>query len=274
MKVRMRYVDVLLPLSLGSAFTYILPEEYEKDIREGMRVVVPFGKRKIYTALVYSIHNNKPENFEPKEILTLLDSVPIVRKAQMKFWEWIANYYQCTLGEIFKAAVPSGLKLESETIINIVEDFIAEFPLKQREQQMLDVLSVNDKISINELNKVLQIKNSLPHIKNLIEMGAVEISEELKNKYKPKLEQYVSITDEHSNNNALEITFKELSRAKKQLDLLMFYLQYSKFFSDKFNREISKKELLEKSGISGSILNQLVEKKIFQIHIKKVGSLG
>jgi primosomal protein N' len=121
------YVDVILPLPLANTYTYLLPEEFSGDVKMGARVIVPFGKSKIYTALVYNIHFLAPENVELKSVISVLDGESIVRPGQLRFWEWLSNYYQCTLGEIFKAALPSGLKLESETIISLVEDFEAEY---------------------------------------------------------------------------------------------------------------------------------------------------
>ena len=127
------YVDVILPLALANTYTYKMPEELQSDAKVGARVIVPFQKTKFYTALIYRVHFTAPEGFDVKEVISVLDSESIVRPLQMKLWEWIATYYQCTLGEVFKAAVPSGLKLESETSISAVRDFEAEAPLKERE---------------------------------------------------------------------------------------------------------------------------------------------
>ncbi len=268
-----QYIDVILPLALANTYTYRLPAELAATIRAGMRVIVPFGNKKIYTAIVYDLHSRKPENFEPKEVLSVLDHEPVVRKSQLKFWEWIAQYYQCTLGEIFKAAVPSGLKLESETIISAVPDFEAEAPLKPKEQQLLDILSAHESMSVSELNKELDTKNILPLAKRLMELGAIAINEEVKQRYKPKTETFVRLSEYYADSAKLETVFNELNRAKKQLDLLMFYLHQSRFFVKNDWQEISKKELLEKGGASLPIFNALVEKGIFETYQKEVGRL-
>lgn len=273
MQIKPQYIDVILPLALANTYTYRLPEEFEKFVRIGMRVIVPFGKKKIYTAIVYDLHNRKPENFDPKEILALLDKEPIVRKNQLKFWEWIAQYYQCTLGEIFKAALPSGLKLESETVISINPDFEAEVPLKQKEQQVLDILSSRENATLIELNKEMNLKNVLPLIKNLMDLGAVTINEEVKERYKPKTETYVRLSEDYTNSEKLELLFNELSRAKKQLELLMSYLHLSHFFTKDNLQEISKKELLDQSGASVQIFNNLQEKGVFETYKKEIGRL-
>jgi len=273
MQINPQYTDVILPLALANTYTYRLPEELAASVRTGMRVVVPFGNKKIYTAIVYDLHNRKPENFEPKEILALLDKEPVVRKNQLKFWEWIAQYYQCTLGEVFKAAIPSGLKLESETIISIVPDFEAESPLKPREQQILDILSSHGSMTVSELNKEVDLKNVLPLAKRLMDLGAIAINEEVKERYKPKTETYIRLSEYYAGSEKLESVFNELARAKKQLDLLMFYLHQSHFFVKNGLLEISKKELLEKSGASLPVLNVLLEKGIFETYQKEIGRL-
>jgi primosomal protein N' (replication factor Y) len=268
-----QYIDVILPLALANTYTYRISGEMAMLARVGMRIIVPFGKKKFYTGLVYELHNREPEHVEVKEVISLLDKEPVVRKNQLKFWLWIADYYQCTLGEVFKAALPSGLKLESETIISIVADYIADSPLKPKEQQFLDLLSSSGQMKINELSKEMSVKNILPLVKKLMDAGAVEIREEIKERYKPKTETYVKLTDTYSQSGKLEELFESLSRTKKQLDLLMFYLSYSNFFQEKERKEVTKKELLEKSGISLSVLNVLQEKGIMEAYRKEKGRL-
>ncbi len=262
------YIETILPLPLGSTFTYILPDEMAGDVKVGMRVIVPFGRSKFYTALVYGIRFSPPENVELKEAIGVLDAKPIVRPQQIKFWEWIASYYQCTLGEVFKAAVPSGLKLESETVISLVEDFEAEAPLKEREQSLLDILSAKEH-TVAELNKLMAMKNVLPLVKRMMDIGAVSVSEELKSKYKPKQETYVRLSPEYMGEDVLSALFDNLGKAKKQIDLMMVYLQLSCFMQANNRREVSKKELLGKGG-SQAALNALVEKHVLELYKKDV----
>ncbi|MCB9017626.1 MAG: primosomal protein N' [Paludibacteraceae bacterium] len=267
------YVDVILPLALANTYTYILPEEYKAFSRVGMRVIVPFGSKKLYTALIYGFHTEKPENFEPKEILSVLDDIPIVNAKQLEFWSWIARYYQCQLGEVFKAALPSGFKLESESVISVVDDFEAKEQLKKNEQLLLDVLSSKREMSVSDLNKALPLKNVLPLVKKMMEMGAIALSEEVKTKYKPKTDVYVRMSDYYKDDSRLHVVFDSLSRAKKQLDLLMSYLQYSQFLVAGHTVEITKKELLEKSSSSAVVLNALVEKGYMEVYVKEVDRL-
>lgn len=265
------YIETILPLPLGSTFTYILPEEMAGEVKVGMRVIVPFGRSKFYTALVYGIRFTPPENVELKEVIGVLDVEPIVRPQQIKFWEWIASYYQCTLGEVFKAAVPSGLKLESETVISLVEDFEAEAPLKEREQLLLDVLKDKEH-TVSELNKLVGLKNALPLVKRMMEMGAVSVSEELKSKYKAKQEAYVRLAPAYMEESKLHELFDALSKAKKQVELLMVYMQLSCLLQPQQRREVSKKELMEKH-VSAAALAAMVDKGIMEIYKKDVDRL-
>lgn len=118
-----KFADVILPLPLPKCFTYSIPEDIANDIKIGCRIIVPFGRKKFYTAIVYNIHFSAPEGYETKEVATILDSEPILLPLQFKFWEWISSYYLCTQGDVYKAALPSGLKLESETIVEYNPDF-------------------------------------------------------------------------------------------------------------------------------------------------------
>ena len=111
------FADVILPLPLPKLYTYSVPENIAKSVEPGKRVVIQFGKKKIYTAIVRQVHSNKPTGYETKALISVLDEKPIINKIQFQFWEWIADYYLCNLGDVFKAALPSGLKLESETKI-------------------------------------------------------------------------------------------------------------------------------------------------------------
>ena len=126
-----------LPLPLPKSFTYSLPDEYAEDVKIGCRVIVPFGRKKFYTAIVLNVHYCAPTGYEVKDISALLDASPILLPVQFKFWEWIADYYLCTQGDVYKAALPSGLKLESETIVEYNPDFEADAPLPEQEQRIL-----------------------------------------------------------------------------------------------------------------------------------------
>jgi len=270
----MKYIDVIVPLPLGGTFTYSVPDEWADAVRIGMRVVVPFGKKKMYTAIVSIIHTHKPELlYEVKDVICLLDHQPVLRYPQLKFWEWIGAYYQAYPGDVYQAAVPAGLKLESETRVCINPDFEAEHILSEKEQRILDALSDGKPVNVAELNKVTEIRDVLPTLKILLEKGAVEVSEELTEKFRAKTDTFVRLSDDARHEENLRRIFDELGRAKKQLDVLMMYIDLSKCLIPIKQREVTRKELLEKSGASPAVLASLVERGALETYLKEIGRL-
>ena len=223
-----RFVDVILPLPLPGGFTYLLPPELEESVRDGCRVVVPFGRKKFYTGIVERIHALRPEGYEVKEVLAVLDARPVLLPVQFRFWKWLSDYYLCTLGDVYKAALPSGLKLESETVVELNPDFEAGERLPEREQCVLDLLAEEPALSVTKLEQRAGIKNILAVLNALLSREAVFVKEELKRTYKPKTETRVRLAPDARNEHRLHIFFDELQRrAPKQLDLLMKYLEQS-----------------------------------------------
>lgn len=179
-----KFVDVIVPLPIASQYTYSLPEGMEASIQPGCRVIVPFGPKKFYTAIVTKVHETAPEAYETKDISEVLDSRPVLLGQQFSFWKWLADYYLCTLGDVYKAALPSGMKLESETLVEYNPDFVASEPLPPREQRILDLLSADPEQCVTQLEKASGMKNLLPVIKSLLEKEAICIKEEIKRSYK------------------------------------------------------------------------------------------
>lgn len=268
-----RYVDVILPLPLPKSFTYSLPDEYAEEVKIGCRVVVPFGRKKFYTAIVRNVHYCAPTEYEVKEISALLDASPILLPNQFKFWEWIADYYLCAQGDVYKAALPSGLKLESETIVEYNPDFEADAPLPEREQRILDLLAIDSQQCVTKLEKESGVKNILTAIKSLLDKEAIFVKEELRRTYKPKTEARVRLAGT-ADEKQLHILFDILSRAPKQLALLMKYVECSGILGDGTPKEISKKELLQRANVAPAVLNGLVDKKIFEIYYHEIGRLN
>lgn len=269
----MKYIDVILPLALNNTLTYVLSEEWQDRVEVGMRVIVPLGKSKMYTAIVKNIHTQKPEIYDTKEIIALLDDYPIVHSSQLDFWEWIASYYQATLGEVYTAAVPAALKIGSETKVRIVEDFEDEVKLKPNEQKIIDVLADGEVHNVKELTKLLEIKSIMSLLKNLMMIGLIEISEELAVRYRPKYQKFVKLNDHISSEKQLKDIFDNLGRAPKQLEILMSYLELSNYFQKNQHREVSKKELLTKADATDAALTALQDKSILNIYDKEVGRL-
>lgn len=270
-----KFADVILPLPLHSCFTYSLPEEWADEVQTGCRVVVPFGRKKYYTAIVRNVHYYAPTDYEVKEVSALLDTRPILLPEQFRFWEWIADYYLCTQGDVYKAALPSGLKLESETIVEHNPDFEADAPLSEKEQQILDMLSTNPEQCVTKLEKESGLKNILSVIKSLLDKEAIFVKEELRRTYKPKTETRVRLTAAARNEHRLHIFFDELQRrAPKQLDLLMKYIELSGFLSGRDVKEVSKAELLRRTAATPGVFNGLVERGVFEVYRQEVGRLS
>ena len=269
-----KFVDVILPLPLQASFTYALPPEMDGQVQIGCRVVVSFGRKKFYTGIVRNVHYLKPQEYEVKEVSAVLDEHPILVPLQFRFWEWLADYYLCTQGDVYKAALPSGLKLESETVVEYNPDFEATEPLSEREQKVLDLLAVEPEQTVTRLEKESGLKNILAVVKSLLEKDALFVKEELKRTYKPKTETRVRLTEAACNERRLHFFFDELQRrAPKQLDLLMKYIELSGCLGEREVREVSKAELLKRSGATPAVFSGLVDKGVFEVYQQEVGRL-
>ena len=269
-----KYVDVIVPLPIASQYTYSLPPEFEESVKEGCRVVVSFGRKKFYTAIVTKVHDAAPEGYETKDIEEVLDASPVLLPRQLEFWNWLSTYYLCTLGDVYKAAVPSGMKLESETIVVYNEEFEAIQPLGDSEQRLLDVLSSDKEQCVTQLQRTLALKNILPVVKRLLDKEAIFVKEDLKRNYKPRTEARVCLVNREMDESGMTALFNELSRAKKQLAVLMKYVELSGWAEQgKYLKEVSRKELLEKAGASSSVFNGLLEKGIFEVYHQEIGRL-
>ena len=226
-----------------------------------MRVAVSFGKSKMYAALVYSIHQTKPILYEAKEIHQILDEIPLVNELQLKHWQWISNYYMCSLGDVYRAALPSAFLLESETIINKNDAFIEEDILADDEFLIFEALQHQSQLTIHQVIAILGKKKVMPIVNSLIKKSAITIKEEIYEQYKPKLVKYVRLNSKYSSDDSLEKLLSELSRAKKQRDAVLTFFQLSTS-----KKPIKAKDLEEKAAVSSSILKSLVTKEIFEFY--------
>ena len=238
-----KYVDVIVPLPIASQYTYSLPPEMQGSVQVGCRVVVPFGKKKYYTGVVTKVHDSAPEGYETKEVEELLDESPVILPHQFQLWEWLASYYLCTLGDVFKAALPSGMKLESETIILRNEEFEASEPLPEAEQRLLDLLVEGKEQCVTQLQRNYGQRNILPIVKRLLEKEAVFVKEDLKRNYKPRSETRVRLLEKEMDEARMQVLFDQLGRAKKQLSVLMKYVELSGWAGPNHPlKEVSKRE--------------------------------
>jgi len=269
------FVDVIIPLSIPNLYTYRVPFELNEDLLIGQRVIVPFGRGgKLYSALIKNIHSKPPE-YHAKYIDSILDETPIVNQYQLKHWNWIQDYYIASPGEVFNAALPGGLKLASETKVVLNRDFDGDAinDLSDKEYLIYEALEVKNILSLQEISEITFVKNVHKFIKSLIEKQVIIVEEELKRKYKPKVIQFVRLTEYANDEKALEEIFNTISRAKKQLEILMTYIKLSNRYNDSI-KEVKKIELQKATNSTSSLINQMVAKNIFEIYDVEVDRIG
>lgn len=253
------FVEVILPLAISKTYTYRVPAALNEAVGIGKRVVVQFGKSRIYTAIVHRITETPPELYEAKYILEILDESPIVNALQLQLWEWMSDYYLCNIGDVMQAALPAALKLASETKIVLLPD--SAYPkheLSDKEFLIIDALEIQPELKISDISKLLGQKAVFPLLKSLFEKGIIHISEEIIERYKPKRTAFISLNPYYQDPDNKKALFQILERAPKQLDALLAYLKLSKE-----QDEVSKKEILETSACGSSALKALIEKEIF-----------
>ena len=258
----MHFIEVILPLSLSKTFTYSVSEAEYDYLKKGFRVAVPFGKNKIYTALVIDIHQNAPTLYEAKEIHQILDESPIVNEIQIAHWQWIASYYMCAIGDVYRGAMPSALLLESETIISQkTESFVDETQLSDEEFLIYEALQYQSSLKIQDIVAILNKKNVLPVIQKLIAKNILFLEEEMSEIYKPKLIRYVRLHQKFNTDEGLGQLLDTLKNANKQKEIVLSYFQLT---ATEKSKPISVKMLMEVSGASSAVIKALVYKEIFE----------
>ena len=257
----LQYADVILPLPLQGTFTYALPTEMAAKVQVGSRVIVSFGSRKFYTAIVVRMHDEKP-SYPTKPVSEVLDAAPIVLPEQLRLWKWIADYYLCTLGDVFKAALPSGLKLESESSVLLNEDWEAEAQLTPSEEKVWQALGIKPEQTLLSLQKETGLKSILSVVKSLLEKGAVRMKEELRRTYKPKTMTCVRLAEAYLDEARLHEALDSLRRSPKQEALLCCFLS--------LETPIEKSKLLQEANCSDAILRELCNKGILEAFAKPI----
>jgi primosomal protein N' (replication factor Y) len=257
----MHFVEVILPLSLAKTFTYLVSETEFHYIKKGMRVAVPFGKSKIYTALVIETHQNRPTLYDAKEIHQILDEKPIVNELQIAHWQWIASYYMCAIGDVYRGAMPSALLLESETIISQKStDFVDESTLSDEEYLIYQALQQQSSLKVQDISSILNKKNIFPIIQKLIDKNILVLQEEIQESYKPKLIRYIRLRSQYDSNEGLCELLEALKNAGKQKEIVLMYFQLTA--SEK--KPIAVKKLIETANSTAATIKALIDKDIFE----------
>ncbi|MGK6353033.1 replication restart helicase PriA [Parapedobacter sp. DT-150] len=264
-----RFVEVVLPLAISKTYTYRVPADWDAMVDIGKRVIVQFGKNKVYSAVIYRVTDQAPERYEAKYILDILDDVPIVGDTQLRLWDWIASYYLCTLGEVMQAALPAALKLASETrIIAADHEGVDRSSLSDKEFLILDALDIAPELKVSDIVKLLGQKTVFPILKKLFDKGLILISEALAPKYKPKMKTFVRLQTDYADDQGRKLLLDSLSKAPKQQDAVLAYLQLMRRQS-----KVTKAELMEASGCSAAVIAALAEKEVFVLDERAVSRL-
>jgi primosomal protein N' (replication factor Y) len=257
------FADVILPLPLPQLFTYRVPISMEAEVKPGMRVIVQFGPKRVLTAVVFKLHNTPPKVYEAKSILDVLDDSPVVTAHQFQLFQWVAEYYMCTVGEVLQAALPSGLKLSSESRIQLNPAYQGSYEFTSDEHKILEELKRNA-LSYSEVSQILEKKTILPIVKSLLHKDAILIYEEVKEKYSPKILRKIRLTESFQSPESLEQLLGDLEKKPKQQEVILAYLTLCPLS----NRDIQKSGILKSSliqkGISASSLQTLVRENVFE----------
>ncbi len=267
------YAEVILPLPLYSTFTYRVPAAMVERVSVGCRVVVPFGKKKYYTAIVSAITHIAPKGFEVKEIHSVLDDAPILKHPQLKLWEWISQYYLCSIGDVYKAAVPAGLKIESETYVELNADYeeSADNRMSEREAIVAQTLDHNGKMTPVEISRKTGLQNVEALVARMVEKGIVAVHEKLVERYRVKKETCVRLAIDRNDSDAMHRAFDTVRNSKKQEKLLVAMIDMlNKNQRQGVPLEVTKARLLETTGLTPAILSAVVAKGVLETYTREI----
>lgn len=255
---RSLFAEIIIPLALPKNYTWAIPEHYQEVVQPGIRVEVMLGGRKKYAGIIKKIFAEKPEAFNPRDIINVLDQEPILHAEQLKFWEWMAGYYMCSEGEVMQAAVPANLKLSSESILIWNEERSINFSdLSDNEYIVAEALELKKELRISEVQNLLDVTHVYPVVKKLIEKEVCYVWEELKEKYTEKKQTYIELAPAYRNEDQLAELLNNWSKAPKQMELLLAFLHLLKT-----EGTVIQPELLKKAGASVAQLKGLIDKGI------------
>jgi primosomal protein N' (replication factor Y) len=251
---------VLLPLSLPQEYTYRIPQEFNEEVAVGKRVMVQFGKKRIYAAIVVEIDNKPPEKYQAKYILAVLDDTPIVTEQQLEFWAWISRYYLCNWGEVMQAALPNALKLQSETLVELnLDTDLSQIDLDSTEVPIVEQLKVAGSLTLDQVSSLLKSKSSYKQIHSLYEKGVIHIREDLHERYKPKLKRYIKFAETFQSKSALSELFDDLSNKVQQLNVVMQLMSVDPAFEG-----VDKLNFIAEHSLSPSSVRTLVKNDILE----------
>jgi primosomal protein N' (replication factor Y) len=262
------FADIILPLNLPQILTYGVPHEMQELLQPGMRVEVALGKNKQYAGIVERLHSERPETYQVKPIRGIIDDEPVVNEKQLQFWRWITQYYVAAPGEVMQAALPAHLKLMGETRLEWVGDESIVYDWSNEAWLAVDVLVMRKELTISELRNTIGTRHFAIVLNELLEKEAIQINESLETVYRPRREKVVTLAPEHREEKSMMALFDKLSRAPKQLELLMAYTEISMKLG-----VVRQNDLLDRTAASATQIKALADKGIFVIEEKNVDRL-
>jgi primosomal protein N' (replication factor Y) len=270
---RKLFADVILPVPVPKAYTYAVPESMEQLVAIGGRVVVQFGRKKLYSAVVVKLHPNSPVEYETKDIVSVLDTSPIITSQQLMLWEWISSYYMAFPGDVMKAALPAGMKLESETRIFLTDENADHFDLDEQDYKVVQLIEERKSTTVQDLCKELEVKNPMAVLGRLLQLQIIRVEESLKESIKPRTESVVALHPSVCNEAAVNQLFEKLTSAPAQQRLLLAYLSLSQPFDWSNPIRVKQKDLLEKVQVTYGVLKACREKEIFVIEQREISRI-
>lgn len=266
LKFAVMYAEIILPLPIYGTFTYEITGDQQRVVQAGMRVLVQFGNKKYYTGIVHHIHNSQPA-YEVKPVLEIMDDKPVIRYPQPKLWEWIAEYYLCTTGEVMKAALPTGLKPESETYVTLNDDFDMPDGVKLTDRQAMVVMLLEEKkkLRVSEIESTLKLRSAAHVVGSLLETGVISIDEKIVEKYCAKKETHILLNAERGDEETLHHMFDLVRRSHMQEKTLVAWLELSGWLHrNGAVKPVTRDALTEATGVTPGILKAMVDKGIFR----------
>ena len=276
----MAYCDVILPVPVEGTFTYLIPEALEKRVGEGFRVIVPFGGNKQYSGIVVKLHNEPPKgDFKVKEVVDVMEDYPLLLPSQLRLWKWMADYYLCPIGDVYKAAVPSGLRLASESVVSVESDFEGWDTLTPKELSVMELLQEGKVKNVAQLGKLMKDSHVISYVRNLMSKGALTVKENISSNFRPRKERHVCLAGKYLDRKALDLLLGNLEKTPKRFQLVMKYVEMAgvntalSLKNLKLIEEVSRAELLKESEISPAVLIALRSKGILEMYDFEVGRL-
>ncbi|MCC7232153.1 MAG: primosomal protein N' [Bacteroidia bacterium] len=258
------FADVILPLSVPNLFTYSVPGHLAEGVKPGQRALVPFGKHKIYSAVIRRLHDQSNVE-EVKEIISLVDEEPVVNDRQFQLWDWISEYYMCFTGEVLHAALPASMKMQSETRVILHPDYSADTILEPTEQIIAEMLHESGEMSVDAISKALQKRNIMGILRKMMEEKILLISEEVHDRYRPKYEIRYRLSATYMNEKKLEVLFLQLEQDKRkhrQVEMLMLFLKH--LYASKERVYVRRQDIMTSKSFSASALDTLLKNGILE----------